>query len=108
MLNLQEKPQGIQFKITVRPRSSKNVITGLQGDALKVKLTAPPVEGAANKALIGFLAKSLDIPKARLTITSGQSSKTKQILVAFYGSQDKKKELNQIRKKIQNFISPAK
>jgi uncharacterized protein (TIGR00251 family) len=51
MVYLRENPQGIFFKVYVQPRSSKNMIVGLHGDGLKIKVAAPPVEGAANKAL---------------------------------------------------------
>lgn len=65
----------------IQPRSSKNSVVGLYGDALKIKLTAPPVEGAANKMCIEFLAKQLGVPKSTLSIISGHSSRTKQILI---------------------------
>ena len=73
--------QGIVFKIFVQPRSSKNTITGLYGDAVKIRLTAPPVDGAANKMCIKFLAKSLTVPKSSLEIISGHTGRTKQVLL---------------------------
>lgn len=73
----------ITISVRVIPRSSRNEISGLVGDAIKVKLTAPPVEGAANEHLIRFLAKSLDINRARIRIASGERSREK--LVAFSG-----------------------
>ena len=69
------------IKVKVLPRSSKNQIIGQEGDLFKVKLTSPPVEGKANKALIEFLAQKLGIPKARIEIKSGKSSKLKSILI---------------------------
>lgn len=81
MLSLQETPQGIVFKVFVQPRSSKNAIAGLYGDALKIKLTAPPVEGAANKMCIQYLAKCLKVSKSSLEIVSGQSNRNKMVLV---------------------------
>jgi len=74
-------PQGFVFKIYVQPRSSKNRIEGIYGDALKIKLKAPPVEGEANKMCIKFLAKHLKVPKSSLEILSGQTSRTKRILL---------------------------
>ena len=68
---------GLSLKIKVEPRSSKSGIVGPYGDALKVKLTSPPVEGKANKELIEILAKGFRVAKKDIEITSGQSSKNK-------------------------------
>ncbi len=76
-----EKPEGTVIKIFVQPRSSKNMIAGLHGDALKIKLTAPPVDNAANKMCIQYLAKKLGVSKSTLEIISGQTSRSKQVLV---------------------------
>ena len=81
MLWIQETPDGVIFKVIVQPRGSKNEIAGLQGDALKIRLTAPPVEGAANKMCIEFLAKSLKVRKSDVEIVRGQGSRTKKMLV---------------------------
>jgi len=62
MLFIREHPEGIVFKVFVQPRSSKNQIVGAHGDALKVKVTAPPVAGAANRMCLKFLAKNLSDP----------------------------------------------
>lgn len=81
MLWKKQTPEGLIFKAFIQPKSSKNEIAGLQGDALKIKLTAPPVEGAANKMCIEFLAKILKIRKSDVIIVRGQSSRSKQILI---------------------------
>lgn len=78
---IQETLEGVIFKVIVQPRGSKNEILGLQGDALKLRLTAPPVEGAANKMCIDFLAKSLKVRKSEVEIVHGQRSRTKKMLV---------------------------
>ena len=57
------------------------MIVGLHGDALKIKLTAPPVDNAANKMCIALLAKALKLPKSAFKIISGQTSRTKRIFV---------------------------
>ena len=80
MLDIKNHRQGIVFKIHVQPRSSKNMISGLHDDALKIKIKAPPVEGAANKAIIQFLAKCLNAPKGSFQILSGQTGRIKRIL----------------------------
>ena len=67
------------IKIKVEPRSSKSGIVGPYGDALKVKLTSPPVEGKANKELVEVLSKEYGVPKKNIEIISGQSSKNKTV-----------------------------
>jgi uncharacterized protein (TIGR00251 family) len=81
MLPIQDHPSGLSFRIRVQPKSSRNEIVSAQGDALKLKVTAPPVEGAANKACIEMLAKALGVPKSCLKINSGQASRTKTMFV---------------------------
>lgn len=80
-LDVQDHPSGISFKLHVQPKASRNRIAGLQGDALKLRVTAPPVEGAANRACIELLSKALGVPKSCLEISAGQSSRSKTIFV---------------------------
>ena len=70
-------------KLTVRvvPRSSRSEIVGEHDGALKIKLTSPPVDGAANAELIALMAKKLGVPRSNVEITSGESSKTKQLRI---------------------------
>ena len=70
------------FAVKVHPRAKKNAITGEVGDALKIALTAPPVEGRANEACIEFFANLLDVPRSSVTIAAGQNSRNKVIRVA--------------------------
>jgi hypothetical protein len=81
MLKIDEDMTGLTFNIYVQPRSSRNQVVGLHGNALKVKITAPPVEGAANKMCVAVLAKTLKVPKSAIEIVSGQTSKTKRVQV---------------------------
>ena len=81
MIPLRETPAGISFAIKVHPRAKKNAIAGELGDALKVALTAPPVEGKANEACIEFFAKLLEVPRSSVTIAAGQSSRNKLIRI---------------------------
>ena len=76
-----ESGGGVIFAVRVIPRSSRNAFAGVQGDALKVKLTAPPVEGAANAALIAFLADRLGVRKSAVSIVSGERSRSKTVRV---------------------------
>lgn len=80
MMEIKTHSKGISFKIRLQPRASQNSVVGLYGDALKIRLTAAPVGGAANKACLKYLAKSLKIPASALTIVSGHASRTKWIL----------------------------
>ena len=81
MIKVQDGNQGVSFAVKVHPRAKKDAITGELGDALKVSLTTPPVEGRANEACIEFFAKLLKVPHSSVTIASGQSSRNKIIQV---------------------------
>lgn len=67
----------VRFSVRVQPRASNNQIAGVHGDALKVRLTAPPVDGAANKELIEFLADIFDVGRQSIRIVGGESSRSK-------------------------------
>jgi uncharacterized protein (TIGR00251 family) len=82
MIPVDNGPDGATFAVRVHPRAKKNAITGEIGDALKVSLTAPPVEGRANEACIEFFAKLLKVPRSSVTIASGQASRNKVVRVA--------------------------
>jgi hypothetical protein len=79
---IQESAKGISFAVKVHPRARKNAITGTIGDALKLALTAPPVEGKANQAVIEFFADLFQIPRSSVTIASGETSRNKVIRIA--------------------------
>jgi uncharacterized protein len=81
MVAIRESDQGVTFAVKVHPRARKNEITGETGDALKVSLTTPPVEGRANQACMEFFAKLLKVPRSSVTIASGQTSRNKVIRV---------------------------
>jgi len=81
MIKVQDGSYGVSFAVRVHPRAKKNAITGELGDALKVSLTTPPVEGRANEACIEFFAKLLKVPRSSVTIASGQTSRNKIICV---------------------------
>lgn len=87
MIPLKQTPAGITFSVKVQPRARKNAITGTVGDALKLALTARPVEGKANQAVIDFLAEFFDIPRSSVTIASGQTSRLKVIQISGLSAQ---------------------
>jgi len=92
-LNIQEHPDGVIFKVKVQPRASCNRIAGMLGDALKLMLTAPPVDGAANTACIEFLASLLKVPKNRVEILTGHTGRTKLIKIHGVSGDDLKKRI---------------
>jgi len=69
------------LSVRVQPRAFRNEVAGLVGDQLKIKLTAPPVEGAANDACLAFLAKLLDLSPSRLAIIQGDRSRNKVVRI---------------------------
>lgn len=77
MSAITESNRIVTLAIKVVPRASKNQIVGIEGDALKIRLNAPPVEGKANDALIECLAKELGIARTQIEIIAGQSARRK-------------------------------
>ena len=82
MIPIHDTPAGATFQVKVHPRARKSAITGVVGDALKLALTAPPVEGRANEACVEFLAEFLNVPRSSVTIAAGESSRQKLIRIA--------------------------
>lgn len=71
--------QKISVSVYVQPRASKSEIAGMHGDALKIRLAAPPVDGAANEALIAFIAKRVGVSKSAVRIAAGDKSRRKTV-----------------------------
>ncbi len=82
MISVTESAKGVTFSVKVHPRARKNAITGAVGDSLKLALTAPPVEGRANQAVIEFFAELFAIPRSSVTIASGETSRNKLVRIA--------------------------
>jgi uncharacterized protein (TIGR00251 family) len=82
LILVRDTDAGASLGVRVQPRARKNAITGEVGGALKLSLTAPPVEGRANEACVEFFAKLLKVPQSSVTIASGLSSRNKVIRVA--------------------------
>ena len=101
---IQETQHGLAFKIFVQPRSSKNQIVGLHGDALKIKLTAPPVGGAANTLCVKYLAKVLGVPKSSIEIISGHTGRTKRIHLRCADSSSASPEKARLAERIQSLV----
>ena len=80
---LETLPDGtLLLRLLAQPRASSNALAGLQGDQLKLRLTTPPVDGKANKAVIAFLAKICHLPKSAFTLKSGHQSRSKTLLIS--------------------------
>jgi uncharacterized protein (TIGR00251 family) len=72
---------GCTLSVRVHPGARKNGVTGAHADALKIALTAPPVDGKANEALIAFLADVLHLPRARIALVAGATSRAKTVRI---------------------------
>lgn len=78
---VRDVPDGCTVSVRVHPGAKKNAVIGLHGGSLKIALTAPPVEGRANEALIAFAAEQLKLPRARVALIAGQSGRSKVLRV---------------------------
>ena len=94
MIPVHESAGAITFAVRVHPRAKKTSITGELGDALKLAITAPPVEGKANEACIEFFAKLLKVPRSSVTIAAGQTSRNKVIRIVGLTAEEVKTRLN--------------
>ncbi len=74
---ISSSPRGVLVRLKAQPRASRTEIAGVIGDALKVRVTAPPVDNAANNALIAFLAKRTGRPRSAICLLKGKSSRLK-------------------------------
>ena len=82
MIDFTEEAGALNFAVRVVPRASKSAAAGVYGGALKVRVAAPPVEGAANEELSRFLAKAFGVSAREVEIVSGHASKTKRVRVS--------------------------
>ena len=90
---LAQAEDGVLLDIHVQSRASRNELAGLQGGCLKVRLTSPPVEGAANKLCREYFAKLLGVAKSRVTLVSGEKSRHKRLLIEGVMLEDARKKL---------------
>lgn len=81
-LREQADSTSVSLSVHVQPNASRTRIAGLHGEALKLCITSPPVDGKANGAVIQFFAKLFKIPKAAVTLASGEASRDKRIILA--------------------------
>jgi uncharacterized protein (TIGR00251 family) len=86
-------PGGAKLTVRAQPRASRSEVVGAHGNALKVRLAAPPVEGAANEELRRLLAKALGIPRSQIEVSQGLSSRTKVIRLHGMGPEEVRSRL---------------
>jgi len=90
---VRDSDQGVVLKVQVQTRASRDEVVGPHGDALKIRITAAPVAGAANKHLLKFLAKRLKIPQSRLSLKSGATSRAKSIAIEGISTEEVRQRL---------------
>jgi uncharacterized protein (TIGR00251 family) len=78
---LRATPDGCTLTVRVHPGARRNGVTGVHGDAVKIALTTPPVDGRANEALIAYLADALRLPKANVALVTGATSRSKLLRI---------------------------
>lgn len=87
-VTVERRGDAVRFQVRLQPRASRNEIAGTHAGALKVRLHAPPVDGAANEALVAFLAERLGVPRRGIRIVTGATSRTKTIEAEGVGTAD--------------------
>ena len=93
MIPIRDTSLRVGFAVKVQPRARKNAITGMVGDALKLALTAPAVDGRANKACIEFFANLLEVPRSSVTIAFGETSRNKVVRIAGLSADEVRRRL---------------
>jgi hypothetical protein len=92
-------PASVTLLVRIQPRASKNELVAMEGGGIKIRLTAPPVDGAANEALIKFLAAVLSVPKSHIEIVSGHTSRDKVVRISGMSDAEVKRLLNSGKEK---------
>ena len=78
-IDLRPSAAGVRLTVHVQPRAARTELAGIHGDALKIRLAAPPVDGAANEALLEFIARWAQVPRAAVHLISGQTGRRKVV-----------------------------
>ncbi len=96
MIGLREEADGVSFEVRVQPRSSKTEISGIQDGVLRVRLTSPPLDGAANKQCIELLSRKMKIPKRAIRIASGAKARSKRLKILGLGVEEMRNILSNL------------
>ena len=91
---IDDAPDGCTLQLRVHPGAKRNAITGIHDGALKLSLTTPPTDGRANEALIAFLAEHLRLPRARIALISGQTSRSKTVRITGLNAEEVRARLS--------------
>ncbi|MFP4650463.1 MAG: DUF167 domain-containing protein [Desulfobacterales bacterium] len=102
MIDVKTTKKGLVFKVYVQPGASADQVSGCRGDALKIRVTAPPADGKANKACIKLLASKIGVPKSNMEIVSGSSGREKKIMVTPRDSGGREKGQEDIKKLLES------
>ena len=86
-------PKSVEIKIRAQPRAGRTEIAGTHGDALKIRLAAPPVDGKANEELIAFLSATLGVPTSAVELIRGRTSRTKTVRIQGMGAAEARERL---------------
>ena len=90
---VRDSEKGVILKVQVQPRASRDEVVGPHGDGLKIRITAAPVAGAANKHLLKFLAKKLKVARSQMRIASGATSRAKSIAIEGISAEEVRQRL---------------
>lgn len=93
-MKIEERDGGVRIAIHVQPRASRSEVAGAHGDALKIRLSAPPVDGAANEALVELLSERFAVPSRAVRILSGAQSRAKIVEIDGLTADDVRRLLN--------------
>jgi len=96
MIPIRESAGAVAFAVRVHPRAKQDAVTGIHGDALKLSLTAPPVEGRANLAVVEFFASLLRLPRSSITIAAGQTGRNKVVRITGITAAALERKLSQL------------
>jgi uncharacterized protein (TIGR00251 family) len=80
--HLDATPGGVRLRLRIQPRASRSEVVGLHGETIRIRLAAPPVDGAANDELVRHLAEVLGVPRRAVEITAGHAARLKTVTVA--------------------------
>jgi uncharacterized protein (TIGR00251 family) len=95
LIPISDHPLGATFSIRVQPRAARTAITGTVGDALKVSLSAPPLDGRANVAVVEFFSQILSVPRYAVQVVAGERSRNKIVRIAGCSGSDVQRKLRE-------------
>ncbi len=99
-----ETEKGLLLEVYVQPRSSKSGLAGIFDGRLKIRLKSPPVDDAANKECLRFLAKQLGLPKSRLILVSGKTRRRKRILIGWPAGGSRTKQAKELCRRLKDLL----